>query len=147
MRPPGINATVQAVFRSKVVVDATDRAELLVLRRQGFVVRSAALKQLKPGGKKNIVSKPGESPRGHLGLLKRHMRYEVDTAKKHVDIGPERLQKPGLAPATLEHGGQVELVTKRRKKRVTIKPRPFMGPALAKSQSLLTGIWRDSIRG
>ncbi len=33
-----------------------------------------------------------------------------------------------------------------KKKRITIKPRPFMGPALAASKPKITALWRDTVK-
>lgn len=151
----GFKVTARAFMDLKKINDATDKAEKRALQRQAFAVFSEAKSSLISGGKKNITSKPGDPPRGHQGLLKKHMRYAVET--RDAVIGPERISgKPGQAPGTLEHGGEAEVAVEKyergkrvktgRKRRVRIAKRPFMGPALKRTQPRLSAIWRDSIR-
>ena len=66
-------------------------------------------------------------------------------------IGPARLnQKIGDAPAALEHGGTSTVIEgmrgRRRKRRVRIKARPYMGPAFEQERPKLTAMWRDSVK-
>ncbi|MFN5624861.1 MAG: hypothetical protein ACK5DM_13005, partial [Planctomyces sp.] len=56
-----------------------------------------------------------------------------------------RLRSTG-APATLEHGGETTIETRRRQSiRVEIEARPFMGPAFLQELPKLPALWRDSV--
>ena len=66
-------------------------------------------------------------------------------------IGPQRLnQKVGDAPQALEYGGTSTIVEsvrgRRKKRRVRVKARPFMGPAFQKEQPKLPAMWAGSVR-
>lgn len=150
-----VKAIAKAVFDQKRLNEAKDKAAKRVLQRQAFAVYAEAKASLISGGKKNETSKPGEAPRGHQGLLKRQMRYAVST--DNAVIGPERiLGKPGLAPATLEHGGTADIPVWKRvrgkrvktaeRRRARIARRPFMGPALKRVTPRLSEAWRGAIR-
>jgi hypothetical protein len=68
-----------------------------------------------------------------------------------VVIGPEHLnQKIGDAPHALEHGGETEIATgrgaRRRKRRVTLAARPYMGQAFEQVKTKLPAMWAESVR-
>lgn len=85
------------------------------------------------------ASKPGEPPRNQTGLLRDNIFFSYDAATQSVVIGPARLGGAGRAPAVLEYGGRGILGT-------TIKPRPYMVPALQKNIQKLLPMWRNSVR-
>jgi hypothetical protein len=150
------SAIAKATFSSRKVVDAVQKAELRVVQRQSYAVFQEAKTILKSGGNKNVTSKPGEPPRGHVGLLKKEMRYAVDTSTRVGTIGPQKVDKPGQAPGTLEHGGDAEIpvmkwnrgkpVRTGRTRKVRIAARPFMRPSLKKSEPKLSAIWRGAVK-
>ena len=85
-------------------------------------------------------SKPGEAPRVRVGLLKQHIYYAYDPSSRSVVIGPVGF-RGSRVPSVLEYGGQTAGSTVPT---VTIKPRPYMAPALAKVSPLLAGFWAEA---
>ena len=131
-------------FTSKAVLSATDRATRRVLSKFGAYVRRTAKSSIR---KRKAISAPGKPPSSHTGLLKRFILFGYDPAKRSVVIGPLRLTRGGRgdAPRALEEGGTTQVVRRGRKKRVKIKARPFMGPAMEKEKPKLPQMWRDSV--
>lgn len=146
-------------FDSKKVMDACDKATRKVLSKFGAYVRTSAKSSIRPGGKNQAVSRPGEPPRSHTGLLKRFILFGYDTSAHSVVIGPARLgnTKSPDATETLEYGGYAKVSRQwvnrngRRQlvaaKRHTVKiaQRAFMNPALTKELPKLPAMWRDSV--
>ena len=136
-------------FDSAKVQAATSRAERRVLSRFGAFVRRSARSSIR---KRKRSSAVGQPPSSHTGLLKRFIFFAYEPAQRSVIIGPVRLnQKIGDAPAALEHGGQSQVVArgsrgKRQVRAVTIRPRPFMGPALEREQPKLPAMWANSVK-
>ncbi|RLF32862.1 MAG: hypothetical protein DRN08_06135 [Thermoplasmata archaeon] len=135
-------------FDRKAVRSAVDRTARRVLSRFGAFVRRAARSSIR---KRKRTSAPGEPPSSHTGLLRRFIFFGYDAGKRSVVIGPARLnQKIGDAPAALEHGGTSTVIEgmrgRRRKRRVRIKARPYMGPAFEQERPKLTAMWRDSVK-
>jgi len=135
-------------FNRKAVTGAVDKAARRVLSRFGAFVRRGAKSSIR---KRKRVSLPGEPPSSHSGLLKRFIFFGYDRQRRSVVIGPMRLnQKVGDAPEALEEGGTSTIVAglrgRRRKRRVKVKARPFMGPAFEKEKPKLPGMWANSVR-
>jgi len=150
----GIDQAKGLFFDSKKVQATTTKAERRVLSRFGAYIR-----------KRKKVSAPGQPPSSHTGLLKRFILFAYEPERRSVVIGPVRLNaKIGDAPPALEYGGQVRVASrsrsrlsraKRRTRRqpsaatrgrtVTIRPRPFMGPAFEREKPKLSAMWRDSV--
>lgn len=145
----GIEQAKEFFFDSERVRRAVDRAGRKVLSRFGAYVRQSARSSIR---KRKRISEPGQPPSSHTGLLKRFIFFAYDPEHQSVVIGPVRLgQKIGDAPPALEYGGRSHVVTGSRKRRrvvrtVTIRARPFMGPALEKEKPKLPAMWRDSVR-
>jgi len=138
----------QMFFDRKAVTGAVDKAARKVLSRFGAFVRRGAKSSIR---KRKRVSSPGEPPSSHTGLLKRFIFFGYDRRRRSVVIGPQRLnQKIGDAPQALEHGGTSTIVEglrgRRRKRRVRMKARPYMGPAFQKEQPKLPAMWAGSVR-
>jgi len=144
-----IGVNVKAIFFDrKAVRSAVDRTVRRVLSRFGAFVRRAARSSIR---KRKRASVPGEPPSSHTGLLRRFIFFGYDAGKRSVVIGPQRLnQKVGDAPAALEYGGTSTVVEdlrgRRRKRRVRIKARPYMGPAFEQEKPKLAAMWRDSVK-
>jgi len=134
----------QMFFTSKAVLSATDRATRRVLSKFGAYVRRTAKSSIR---KRKAISRPGKPPSSHTGLLKRFILFGYDPAKRSVVIGPLRLTRGGRgdAPRALEEGGTSRTVRRGRKKRVKIKARPFMGPAMEREKPKLPQMWRNSV--
>jgi len=135
-------------FDRKAVRSAVDRTARRVLSRFGAFVRRAAKSSIR---KRKRASAPGEPPSSHTGLLKQFIFFGYDRDRRSVVTGPQRLnQKVGDAPAALEHGGVSTVVEglrgKRRKRRVRIRARPYMGPAFEQERPKLPAMWRDSVK-
>lgn len=134
----------QALFFDRsAVTGRVSRAERRVLSRFGAFVRRGARSSIR---RRRRISSPGAPPSSHTGLLKRNIYFVYEPARASVVIGPILLNKAGDAPALLEHGGRVTRRRKKRKVRMTYRPRPFMGPAFEREQSQLPALWRDSVR-
>lgn len=136
-------------FDSAKVLAATSRAERQVLSRFGAFVRRGARSSIR---RRKRSSEPGQPPSSHTGLLKKFIFFAYEPQRQSVIIGPVRLnQKTGDAPPALEYGGRSRIITGsrrrgRRMKTVTIRPRPFMGPAFEREKPKLSAMWRDSVR-
>ena len=140
--------TKQMFFDSKAVTSAVDKTSRRVLSRFGAYVRTTARHSIR---KRKAVSRPGKPPSSHTGLLRRFIYFGYDRQRRSVVIGPQRLnQKVGDAPAALEHGGVSTVVEgrrgRRRKRRVRIAQRPYMGPAFEKEKPKLPAMWQNSVR-
>jgi len=141
-------ATKQMFFDRNAVTGAVDRATRRVFSRFGAFVRRGAKSSIR---KRKRISSPSEPPSSHTGLLKRFIFFGYDRQRRSVVIGPQRLnQKTGDAPQALEHGGTSTIVEglrgRRRKRRVRMKARPYMGPAFQKEQPKLPAMWAGSVR-
>ena len=140
--------TKRMFFDTAKVARAVDKATRRVLSRFGAFVRTAARSSIR---RRKRISRPGEPPSSHGGLLKRYILFGYDPARRSVVIGPMRLnQKVGNAPEALERGGTSVIAyglrRNRRKKRVKIRPRPYMGPAFEREQPKLPAMWANSVR-
>jgi len=141
-------AVKRMFFDRKAVTSRVDRATRRVLSKFGAFVRRAAKSSIR---KRKRASAPGQPPSSHSGLLRRFIFFGYDAGKRSVVIGPQRLnQKVGDAPHALEYGGISTVVEgtrrKRRKRRVKISARPYMGPAFEQERPKLSAMWQDSVR-
>ena len=140
--------TKRMFFDHKAVRSAVDRTARRVLSKFGAFVRRGAKSSIR---KRKRASSPGQPPSSHAGLLKKFIFFGYERDRRSVVIGPARLnQKIGDAPHALEHGGISTVVEglrgRRRKRRVRIKARPFMGPAFEQEKPKLAAMWRDSVK-
>ena len=137
----------QMFFDRDKVRRKTDAGTRRVLSKFGAFVRTAARHSIRT---RKRTSAPGEPPSSHTGLLKRFIFFGYDRGRRSVVIGPMRLnQKVGDAPAALEYGGTSTAVEglrrQRRKRRIRIAARPYMGPAFEQEKPKLPAMWRGSI--
>jgi len=140
--------TKQMFFDRKAVTGAVDRATRKVLSRFGAFVRTGARHSIR---KRKRASAPGEPPSSHTGLLRNFIFFGYDRDRRSVVIGPQRLnQKIGDAPQALEYGGPSTVVEglrgRRRKRRINIAARPFMGPAFEREKPKLPAMWANSVK-
>ncbi len=121
-------------FDTAKVIAATDRATRKVLSRFGAFVRRTAKGSIR---KRKKSAPPGKPPSSHTGLLKKFIFFGYEPKRRSVVIGSVRLTKNnrGDAPSVLEYGGRTTIREKGKKKRVSIRPRPFMGPAFRRELS------------
>jgi len=149
-----------AFFNTKAVSDALDPVTREALAHAGAAIRMTARRSIR---KRKSISKPGSPPSSHAGHLRRLLFYAFDRMAETVVVGPVPF-KEGTAPATLEAGGSVTtrkttLIRGEQGRnrsghftagewqrvpagtRLTYRPRPFMGPALAKVEPRVAGFW------
>lgn len=157
-------------FDKQRVINAVDSGLRSALSKFGGYVRKTAKSLIKPVPKKDRIrwitknghripipktSAPGMPPYSRTGLLKRFIFYSWDNSSKSVVIGPEKLPIKGQVPHALEYGGATyapeydrdvngRMIS--RERRVTIKPRPFMHPALEMSKPQLPPLIKDSVK-
>ncbi len=135
-------------FDRKAVLDAVDKAKRAVLSKAGAFIRTVARTSIR---KRKGPAPPGSLPHSHVGLLRNFILFGYDRASDSVVFGPVKLNKPTEAPRVLEHGGTTTVTKfsrgRLRKRRVRIKARPFMGPALEKERPKLPKLWAGSVRG
>lgn len=130
-------------FDRQKVQSAVSRAERRVLSKFGSFVRQDSKQRIR---RHKRSSSPGESPTNRTGLLKRHIYFVFSPETRSVVIGPVLLNRSTGAPATLEHGGETTIETRRRQSiRVEIEARPFMEPAFQQELPKLPALWRDSV--
>ena len=137
-------------FDHKAVMRRVDKATRRVLSKFGAFVRTTARSSIR---RRKKASEPGQPPSSHSGDLRRQIYFGYDRVRESVVIGPARLnQKVGNAPEALEYGGASVVAegsrrqSRRRKRRVMVRARPFMGPAMEREKPKLPAMWRDSIR-
>ena len=132
-------------FDSPKVLGAVDKATRKVFSRFGAFVRRTARGSIR---KRKKTSAPGSPPSSHTGLLKRFIFFRFDPNRKSVVIGPMRLTENnrGDAPSALEYGGTATLTQGKKKNRVKIQARPFMGPAFEKEKPKLPALWQNSVK-
>ncbi len=140
--------TKQMFFDRKAVTSRMDRATRKVLSRFGAFVRTGARHSIR---KRKRSSAPGEPPSSHTDLLRKLIFFGYDRDRRSVVIGPQRLnQKVGDAPHALEHGGTSTVVEglrgRRRKRRIKIAARPFMGRAFEREKPKLPAMWANSVK-
>jgi len=130
-------------FDRSAVVRAVDRATQAVLSKFGAFVRRRAQTSIR---KRKGTSPPGGPPYSHVGTLRRLLFFGYDRAAQSVVIGPVLSTRPTGAPKNLEYGGTADVPHQGKTVRARIRPRPFMGPALAAELPGLPQMWRDSVR-
>lgn len=137
----------QMFFDRRAVTDAVSKERRAALSRAGAFIRQTARQSIRT---KKGSAPPGKPPHAHTGLI-RKILFGYDPATESVVIGPVKLNKPTNAPNLLEFGGRTTVERRVRgrirRRRVSVRPRPFMGPALRKELPKLPRVWANSIRG
>lgn len=153
-----------AFFDSAAVIKAAGKAGAKALGEYGRRVRKRALASLEYA---KGPSRPGDPPHAHrsrartrvskktgkartrsVSFLREFLFYQYDPSTRSVVIGPERLNStvdPAALPA-LEYGGPSAIEDRGKKRRVSVRARPFMGPADAAERPGLAALWKDSVR-
>ena len=80
--------TVKHFFDKPKILRLMEKANLKALRKSGAVVRKIARRSIRSGGKGGKVSRPGEPPRSHTGILKRFLFFALQPATTSVFVGP-----------------------------------------------------------
>jgi hypothetical protein len=144
-----INLSVKAAkggfFDRGKVIAAMDRATRKALSKFGSFVRQRAKTSIR---KRKGISPPGGPPYSHQGNLRKFLFFSYDADRKSVVIGPARLGgtvDPAALPA-LEYGGSSTGLSKGRRRSISVRARPFMGPAFEAERPGLAPMWRDSVK-
>jgi hypothetical protein len=136
-------AAKRGLFDRAAVQQKVDKATRKVLSRFGAFVRQRAKTSIK---KRKEISRPGQPPHSHVGLLRKFILFAYDADRKSVVIGPTLTKDESEAPRLLEHGGDTTLETREGPKRAHYRPRPFMGPAFEAEKPQLPALWKNSVR-
>ena len=136
---------------SKRLLERMSSSARKALTEQGRYLRTVAQRSISTKGG---VSQPGHPPRSITGLLRDFLLWKYDPVSASVVVGPALLTgvknhlNPTI-PEILESGGTEIATVKRgkewKKMQVTIAPRPYMAPALVRSQAKLNEIWANSL--
>lgn len=133
-------------FDRGVVLRAVNRAKRTALSKAGAFIRRTAKSIIAP---RKRVSRPGQPPSSHTGLLKRLIYFAWDPGSESVVIGPERADRMGQQPSVLEFGGRSTVTRHRRgrveKHDVTIDARPYMGPAMQENLDVIPRQWEGAV--
>lgn len=132
-------------FDRQAVLRALDRGARKVLSRFGAFVRQRARTSIR---KRRGTSPPGQPPYSHTHLLRRHIYFTFDPARRSVVVGPVRLPRSdGRALRALEFGGYSTGLRWRRGRlvsvRIYVRARPFMRPALERELPALPARFRQ----
>lgn len=123
-------------FHPEHVQRAMDPVKREAAYKAGSFIRTKARQSIKS---RKGISKPGKPPHSHTRILKDLIYFKADSAGESVIVGPVAHGK-GEAPSLLEFGGTVVRKVyppafskggRPRRVRMTYRPRPFMGPAMA----------------
>jgi hypothetical protein len=142
--------TVKQLFFDRAVVIAEMESKTRkALSRAGAFIRTRARSSIRS---RKSAAPVGSPPSSHTHLLKRFIFFSYDPATKSIVAGPEQLTgvRGTDVPHTLEFGGHGQTKGKGGVRRVfTIKPRPFMGPALKKEveAGTIPQQWGGSLKG
>lgn len=138
-----IKAAKGGFFDRKKVINATDKATRRVLSKFGAYVRQRARSSIRT---RRRISRPGEPPSSHTGILKRFIFFAFDAGRKSVVIGPAKTNQQSDAPEVLEYGGDVVRNIDGDAVEMTYRPRPYMGPAFEAEKPQLPSLWKNSVR-
>jgi len=151
------NITPGTMFFDKApVIRAVNAAHRRNLARAGALVRVTARRSIR---KRKKTSQPGQPPSSHTGHLRNLIFFGYDQAHRTVVVGPRPYKQRGnrqTGAQVLEYGGRIRArrwQAARRGQRAgwqnqiwNYRPRPYMRPALAKTQDQIAEIWRDSVK-
>ena len=149
-RARGIMIRVRRDFaETRHVLAAFDAQARKALYFQAAYLRAAARNSMRPG-KPHKPSKPGQPPHAITRLLKDFLFFSWDPAQKSMVVGPAGFRNSNT-PRVLEEGGTSDRTIYRRGNQwvngtVQVKARPYMLPALQRSQEKLSEFWSKSVR-
>ena len=138
MAKSGISVTVKKLIdESNNVLKEVDKQNRRNLYKVGSETRKTAKKSIR---KRRKPSQPGSPPRSVTGLLRKTIFFWVDKSKS-VITGPIHLNGSSTnVPHALEHGGNT--TSKRYKRPINIRKRPFMVPAHNKTREDIRSLWK-----
>jgi len=138
MTPTSSSAAIRFQIRTRSdipkVLRKVRRANIENLGHAGASVRLTAKRSIR---KSANPAEPGRPPKTRRGQLRSAIRFAVESNRQRVLIGPDH-RFVGQSARAHEFGGRY------RKQRYP--KRPFMGPALTKTQSRLPRHWAGSVR-
>jgi hypothetical protein len=145
----GARARIE-IAGSNAVLAKMAAASRNALMKQGSYLRTAARNLIRT---KPQPSAPGNPPRNVTGLLKNFIIYRYDQGPMSIVIGPALLggskNTSPTIPEILETGGTEVALVRRgkewKRRPVVIAPRPYMAPALKRSQEKLSTFWANSL--
>lgn len=149
-RARGIMVRVRQDFaETRRVLERFDAQARKALYLQAGYIRAAARNSMRPG-KPGRPSAPGRPPHAITRLLKDFLFFSWDPMQKSMVVGPAGFRSSNT-PRVLEEGGTSDPTYFRRGKQlvkgtVQIKARPYMAPALQRSQEKLSEFWSKSVR-
>jgi phage gpG-like protein len=139
----------RAFFDRQAVLKRVDRARRRSLARVGGFTRSTAKRSIR---KRKASSSPGQPPSSHSGELRGGIFFAYEDRSDSVVIGPVGFARSNV-PGILEFGGKTTIRQTRLKRagrpkvqRISIKARPFMGPALVKTSDRLPDAFATAMR-
>lgn len=138
-------------FYGRQVLARSERRNRRILFRVGGYARTVMRNSMK---RRKGPAPPGQPPHAHAGQLKNLIRFAVDNAEGSVAAGPipfsgsDKTKHRGTLPALINEGGAATIPdnrrrAKRRRVRVTYKPRPFTDPALELAAARLAQEFRN----
>lgn len=166
---------VDTFFNANAVLKRVDATTRSVLSKFGAFVRTTSQRSMKPAARVKVAnltdaqrerkkaversgrkyrrpyraSRPGQPPRYITKHLRRLIFFGYDATRKSVVVGPvvfESADAEGI-PRTLEEGGtSVRTIAPDKGRRVRIRPRPYMVPALRENEPQLPDLWRDAMK-
>jgi hypothetical protein len=129
-----IGMTVHTRLDVQIVLRKARRANIQTLGHAGAAIRLIARRSIRRRANASAAGKP---PHTRRGQLKRAILYSVEKEHQRVVIGPSHTIV-GPVGGAHEHGG--------RFRKQTYDRRPFMGPALEKTEDRLPRMWAGSVR-
>ena len=170
-----MTASQKLFFDGEAILSKLSKADRDVNSKAGAYVMTSARRSMRKVNKKGTPSPPWQPPKERKGFLKKGrygVQFGWDPVTRTVVVGPEifpglKDRNPGgTMPESLEHGGDVAVMeaqrkdgsysiramawakvngAKTRERVAAIKPRPFMGPALAKEAPKFPGLWKNAL--
>lgn len=137
----------ESFFDRAAVIGLVTKEQKKALSKSGAYIMTAARRSMR---KRKKASKPGSPPSSHTGKLRNLVLFGYDAQRDSVIVGPVGFSG-SVAPQLLEHGGYHDIFLyyyrgKKVYKRVYVRPRPYMAPALASEIGKIPERWRNSIK-
>jgi hypothetical protein len=140
-----LGATVdQAILNKKLLQNAVNKANVRNLYKSAGLVRTFAIRSIKKSKKK---SNPGQPPHHHTNPGLRLIKFEVDKVYETAIVSTIRFgETRGVnVPINLEQGGPMQLRRGKLRRKVIVRPRPFMAPAEKAARAKYPQFWKDCL--
>jgi hypothetical protein len=147
-----VNAIVFADIEAgmKKVARALEKSTAAALKQIGANVRRTAQTSMRYATKKSPqAAPPGKPPKAHKpnAFLRKQIIFVVDGNR--VVVGPTKsAMRAGNVPKVQEFGGSTTMTNRKTGVRrvVTVRPHPFMGPALERESPTFPDYWKGSLQ-